>query len=402
MNLYRMLQERSAADRPIRVGVIGAGKFGAMYLAQARITPGIHILGVADLVPDRARFVLTSTGWPEDQYSATSLEDALKTGRTYVGDDGEKLIAANGLDVLMEATGDPRAGIHHCLLAVKHGRHVIMVNVEADVVAGPLLARRAKAAGEVYSLAYGDQPAIICEQVDWARTNGFEVVCAGKGTRYLPSFHQSTPETVWKNFDFSEEAVSRGMNPKMHNSFIDGTKSGIEMSAVCNACGLDPQDEGLAFPPSSRFELADVCKPRSARGSLNRSGTTEVVSSLFRDGSTVPHHLQMGTYVILKAASEYTAHCFVDYRFLPDKSGQYSALYRPRPYVRCGEVGGGPSHGMSQSRVAADRPTQSLRHGRRTVCTIPSSWEWMSTKRRFRSRLPMGHAAGRYVSLAIF
>jgi predicted homoserine dehydrogenase-like protein len=329
VNLFKMLQQRAANGQPIRVGLVGAGKFGAMYLAQARLTSGIHVLGIADLNVDRARYVLKSTGWPDEQYSASSLAEALRTGQTYVGDDGNELIAADGLDVLIEATGDPRAGIHHCLASIGHGRHAIMVNVEADVVAGPLLARKANAAGVVYSLAYGDQPAIICEQVDWARTNGFEVVCAGKGTRYLPSFHQSTPETVWKNFDFSEEAVSRGMNPKMHNSFIDGTKSAIEMSAVCNACGLDPQDDGLAFPPSSRFELAQICKPKSAGGVLTRSGTTEVVSSLYRDGIEVPHHLQMGTYVIVKAGSDYTAHCFVDYRFLPDQSGQYSALYRP-------------------------------------------------------------------------
>ena len=205
-----------------------------------------------------------------------------------------------------------------------------MVNVEADALAGPLLGRKAKEAGVVYSLAWGDQPALICEHVDWARACGFKVVAAGKGTRYHPTYHRSTPDTVWDILDQYLKITDRShINPKMFNSFVDGTKSGIEMTAVCNATGLVPQSGGLGFPPASRFELADVCKPRSEGGTLEKKGVTEVVSSLYRDGKDVPHHLAMGTYVVIESDSPYAGQCFVEYNCLPDKSGQYAALYRP-------------------------------------------------------------------------
>jgi len=198
------------------------------------------------------------------------------------------------------------------------------------LVAGPLLARKARAAGTVYSLAWGDQPALICEHVDWARACGFKVIAAGKGTRYEPHYHRSTPDTVWDILDKYLQIEDRGsINPKMFNSFVDGTKSGIEMTAVCNATGLLPQSEGLGFPPASRFELADVCKPRAAGGTLEREGVTEVTSSVYRDGRDVPHHLALGTYVVFEGESDYARRCFKEYHLLPDRSGRYAALYRP-------------------------------------------------------------------------
>ena len=330
MNLYKMLVERAHANNPVRVGLIGAGRFGAMYLSQARGTKGIHLLGISDLEPQRARDACRLTSWSDEQIAAPSFDAALRTGATHITDNTGALIKVGGLDILIDATGDPRAGIRHCLMAFENGRHVIMVNVEADAVAGPLLARKAEDAGLTYSLAYGDQPAIICEQVDWARTCGFNVVCAGKGTRYHPSFHQSTPDTVWDHFGFSKDVVERGgMNPKMHNSFIDGSKSAIEMTAVCNATGLTPQPDGLNFPPSSVHELAEICKPGSAGGTLSHSGTTEVVSSLHRDMSPVTNHIQMGTFVIIEAATDFASNCFKDYQFFPDRSYRFAAMYRP-------------------------------------------------------------------------
>jgi len=330
MNLHRMLQARAEACKPVRVGLIGAGKFGTMFLSQARLTTGMQILGIADLDVERARAACRTADWPQEQFAAGSFDEARKTGKTFITEDAEALIKTDGVEVIIDATGHPPAGIHHCLLAIEHGRHVVMVNVEADVVAGPLLARKAREAGVVYSLAWGDQPALICEHVDWARACGFRVVCAGKGTRYHPDYHQSTPDTVWEILDQYLQIKDRNsINPKMFNSFVDGTKSGIEMTAVCNATGLIPQPDGLGFPPSSRFDLAQVCKPRSAGGTLAHAGTTEVVSSLRRDGSELQHHLTMGTYVVIETDSDYARRCFKEYHTLPDSSGNYAALYRP-------------------------------------------------------------------------
>ena len=312
------------------MGLIGAGKFGTMFLAQARRIPDLHVLGVADLSIGRAREAIGRAEWPAGQSSARDFDDALKTGATHLTDDGDALVCADGLDVVVEATGNPRAGIHYALKAIHEGRHLVMVNVEADVLAGPVLARRAESAGLVYSLAYGDQPALICELVDWARTNGFDVVCAGKGTKHRPVYHKSTPDTVWDHYGIDAETAARGgMNPRMFNSFLDGTKSAIEMAAVSNATGLEPQPEGLNFPPCEIDRLPEVCRPRSAGGQLSHKGTVEVVSCVHPDGTAVDQHLRWGVYVTIEGSGDYIRRCFTEYGLPTDDSGRYTAIYRP-------------------------------------------------------------------------
>ncbi|KND62451.1 Homoserine dehydrogenase [Candidatus Burkholderia verschuerenii] len=189
MSLIAKLKARAQEGKPVKVGLIGAGKFGSMYLSQAPRTPGIHLVGVADLSPDRARASLKRVGWEEARYAARSWNEAIAQGSTYITDDADAMIASDHVDIVIDATGSPAAGIHHALLCCKHRKHIVMVNVEADVLAGPLLARRAQEAGILYSMASGNQPALIAEIVDWARTIGMEVICAGKGTKYLPIYH---------------------------------------------------------------------------------------------------------------------------------------------------------------------------------------------------------------------
>ena len=313
LNLYAGMRAR---ETPVGVALIGAGKFGAMFLNRARHTPGMRLIGIADLEVDRARQTMVQAGWDDAE--------------TPVTDDAAELIARDDVEIVIEATGHPAAGLHHAATAIHEGRHLIMVNVEADVLAGPLLARDARAAGLVYSLAYGDQPALIAELVDWGRTAGFEIVCAGKGTKYLPAFHQSTPETVWSHYGVTpEEARAGGMNPKMFNSFLDGTKSAIEMAAVANATGLTPPEDGLDFPPVGTGDLADRLKPRSDGGLLAASGMVEVVSSLARDGSLVADDLRWGVYVTIAAGDDYAARCFHEYGLATDGSGRYAAMWKP-------------------------------------------------------------------------
>ena len=330
MNLYTLLQQRASEGRPVRVGLIGAGKFGSMFLAQARTTPGLHLLAVADLDVERARGALAATGWDGDRVAAASFARALETGATHVTEDAMALIAADGLEVVIDATGHPPAGIAHAKAATAKGRHMVMVNVEADVLAGPLLAEQARRAGLVYSMAYGDQPALICELVDWARACGYRVVAAGKGTRYLPEFHDSTPDTVWGHFGITgQEAAAAGMNPKMFNSFIDGTKSAIEMAAVANGTGLTPAPGGLTFPPVGVEQLPEALKPAADGGLLHHKGQVEVISDLERDGREVARHLRWGVYVVIEAPGDYSAQCFRQYGMATDESGRYTALYRP-------------------------------------------------------------------------
>ncbi|HKP66658.1 MAG TPA: SAF domain-containing protein, partial [Casimicrobiaceae bacterium] len=301
-----------------------------MYLAQAKHTPGIHVVAVSDLKPERARASLARVGWQEERHAARSLADAAKHGTTFVTDDAPAVIAAAEVEIVIDATGHPAAGIRHVLACCAHGKHVVMVNVEADALAGPLLAQRAREAGIVYSLAYGDQPALICELVDWARAAGFEVVAAGKGTKYLPAYHQSTPDTVWRSYGLTAaDAELGGLNPQMFNSFLDGTKSAIEMAAVANATGLAPAPSGLAFPPCGVDDLPRVLRPVDAGGELHHRGQVEVVSSLERNGRPVLRDLRWGVYVTFAAGSDYVKRCFREYGLVTDDTGEYAAMYKP-------------------------------------------------------------------------
>lgn len=319
MNLYALLQRRTDAGKPIRVTVIGAGKFGSMFLAQVPHTRGLEVAAIADLSPDRARKACEAVGWSSEQIAATTFTD-----------DAGAAVGRDDVEVVVEATGNPAAGIRHARAAIAAGKHIVMVNVEADVLAGPLLAHEAAQAGVVYSLAYGDQPALICEMVDWARAVGMEVVAAGKGTKYLPAYHASTPDTVWGHYGITaEDAAAGGMNPQMFNSFMDGTKSGIEMAAVANATGLGVPSAGLAFPACGVDDLPLILRPRQEGGALETPSQVEVISSVERDGRPVFRDLRWGVYVVFEAPGPYTARCFREYGLVTDPSGTRAAMYKP-------------------------------------------------------------------------
>jgi len=318
MNLSTLAQARAETGRPVRAALIGAGKFGSMFLAQAPHVAGLSVTHIVDLDPDRARAACRAVGWSSARIAATRFEDdGLEAARAPV-------------DVVIEATGAPEAGLNHARAALDGGKHVVMVNVEADVLAGPLLAQQARAAGLVYSMAYGDQPALVSELVDWARATGFQVAAAGKGTKYLPAYHHVTPDDVWAHYGLSpEQAAQAGMNPQMFNSFLDGTKSAIEAAAIANACGLDIPSRGLGFAPCGVDDLAHVLRPRAVGGQLERDGMVEVVSSLERDGRPVFRDLRWGVYVVLKAQSDYAAACFRQYGLPTDDTGRYAAMFKP-------------------------------------------------------------------------
>jgi predicted homoserine dehydrogenase-like protein len=329
MNLHAKLLQRAADKRPIRIALIGAGKFGAMYLAQIPRTPGVHLVGIADLSPDNARANLARVGWEAERLSARSLDDAVQNGTTHVGDDWQSLVRHPAVDVVVECTGSPLHAVDHILEAFAQRKHVVNVTVEADAFCGPLLARRAQTAGVVYSLAFGDQPALICDLVDWARTCGFPVVAAGRGHKWLPHFCESTPETVWGHYGLTPEQAARGgLNPKMFNSFLDGSKPSIESTAVSNATGLGVPSNGLLYPPASVEDIPYVTRPISEGGVLERKGMVEVISSLETDGRKIPYDIRMGVWVTVEAETEYIKNCFEEYNAHTDPSGRYFTLYK--------------------------------------------------------------------------
>ena len=329
MSLYTQLQQRAVDERPIRIGLIGAGKFGSMYLAQIPRTPGVHLVGIADLSPDNARTNLARVGWKAGQFSAESAESAIQTATTWITDDWTALVRHPAIDIIVECTGSPVAAVEHCLEAFYQGKHVVNVTVEADAFCGPLLAHKARQAGVIYSLAFGDQPALICDLVDWARTCGFPVVAAGRGHKWLPHFRESTPDTVWGYYGLTPEQAERGgLNPKMFNSFLDGSKPSIESTAVANATGLSVPSNGLLYPPASVEDIPFVTRPMSEGGVLERKGMVEVISSLEADGRAIPYDIRMGVWVTVEAETEYIKHCFEEYNAHTDPSGRYFTLYK--------------------------------------------------------------------------
>ena len=329
MNLHAKLLQRQAENRPIRIGLIGAGKFGSMYLAQIPRTPGVHLVGIADLSPDAARTNLARVGWNPEKLKATNLDQAVKEGSTCISDDWQSLVRHPSIDIVVECTGSPLHAVDHILESFAHGKHVVNVTVEADAFCGPLLAKRAQAAGVVYSLAFGDQPALICDLVDWARTCGFPVVAAGRGHKWLPHFCESTPETVWGYYGLTPEQAARGgLNPKMFNSFLDGSKPSIESTAVSNATGLGVPSNGLLYPPASVEDIPYVTRPISEGGVLERKGMVEVISSLEADGRKIPYDIRMGVWVTVEAETDYIKNCFEEYNAHTDPSGRYFTLYK--------------------------------------------------------------------------
>ena len=319
MFLQNAISKRINDNNPVKVALIGAGKFGSMFLSQVPSTLGIEVLVIADLKPDNAVKACKNVGWSDDLINKTKFVDR-----------GTDAIKLNEVEVVIEATGFPEAGIEHARQAFQNGKHIIMVNVEADVLAGAALVKEANSAGVVYSMAYGDQPALTAEIVEWARASGFNVTSAGKGTRYQPVYHKSSPDTVWDYYGLThEEAKKAGMNPKMFNSFLDGTKSGLEMAAIANACDLDVPTNGLLFPPCGMDDLANVLKPIKAGGFLEKNGQVEVVSSLERDGRPVFKDLRWGVFAVLEAPNDYAASCFKQYGMNTDDTGKFSAMYKP-------------------------------------------------------------------------
>ena len=320
MYLHSKLQTRS---EPIRVAFIGCGKFVSMFLAQYNQLEKIVIDTIIDINEDQAKKNCLNSGLTKDTISNINFVNSL-----------DQALDRN-IEIFIEATGNPIIGTVHAKKIIDKKKHIILVNVEADITCGKYLSDLAFKNNVVCSMAYGDQPSLILEQIEWARLNGFEVTCAGKGTKYHPSFEYSTPETVWGHYGLTKERAENesGMNPKMFNSFLCGDKSAIEMCAVSNAADLKCPDNGLTFPAIGVYDIAKTMIPKSEGGVIDYDGQVEVISSIDLDKKDVPHDLRWGVYIVLKAQNEYVKNCFKDYGMVTDPSGNYSAIWRPYHYV---------------------------------------------------------------------
>ena len=320
MFLHTKLENRK---EPIRVGFIGCGKFVSMFLAQYNNLEKIQIDSIVDINIDQAKKNCTNSGLNKDTVNKINFSTSL-----------DEILDRN-IEIYIEATGNPIVGTVHATKIIKNKRHVVLVNVEADITCGKYLSDLAKNNGVICSMAYGDQPSLILEQIEWARLNGFTVVCAGKGTKYHPTFEYSTPDTVWGHYGLTKERAEKesGMNPKMFNSFLCGDKSAIEMCAVSNAANLKCPSNGLTFPPVGVYDIAKKMIPNKDGGLIEFDGQVEVISSIDLEKKDIPNDLRWGVYIVIKAKNEYVKNCFKDYGMVTDTSGNYSAIWRPYHYI---------------------------------------------------------------------
>ena len=338
MSLYHLLSKRAAEKKPVRIGMIGAGRYGAMFLAQAKYIPGMQIVGVADLNLEKAQKAIVRSGWSEDMLKKVGntgqINDSAQRGAIALTDDAESLIHAD-LDVVIEVTGTVDAASRHIWAALGDGKHVVNVSAEADALLGLALQKRAEEKGVVYSYGFGDEPAELCEQIDWAKTSGFEVVCIGKYIEYTPEKRYVNPGNVWEyKKTYTKEQIESGdVNAKMFSSFLDGTKTLTETCCAANAYKLLPPSGGMKFPTIEFDDLVHSLKPKSAGGILQHSGTIEVPSNFHPDGTPVKNHLRWGVFITVKALSDYACSVLLDFqkekRMIVDSSGEYGFTYRP-------------------------------------------------------------------------
>ncbi len=320
MYLHSKLQNRS---EPIRIGFIGCGKFVSMFLAQYNQLEKIQIDSIVDVNIEKAKKNCLYSGLNEKTISNINFTNSLDN------------TLERDIEIYIEATGNPIIGTVHAKKIIDNKKHIILVNVEADVTCGKFLSDLANKNNVVCSMAYGDQPSLIMEQIEWARLNGFQVICAGKGTKYHPTYEYSTPETVWDHYGLTKERAEKesGMNPKMFNSFLCGDKSAIEMCAVSNAADLKCPKDGLTFPPVGVYDIAKKLIPKDEGGLIDHSGQVEVISSIDLDKNEIENDLRWGVYIVIKAQNEYVKNCFKDYGMVTDTSGNYSAIWRPYHYI---------------------------------------------------------------------
>ena len=320
MYLFTKLEEHK---KDISIAFIGCGKFISMFLSQFNQLKKIKIDTIVDLKIDNAKNNCIKSGLSQKRVDSINFVNSL-----------DKAIDRD-IDIFIEATGNPIVGTVHAVKIIRKKKHVILVNVEADVTCGKYLADLAKENDVICSMAYGDQPSLIVEQVEWARLNGFDVTCAGKGTKYHPTFEYSTPDTVWGHYGLSKERaeVESGMNPKMFNSFLCGDKSAIEMAAVSNATNLKCPSDGLTFPSIGVYDIAKKLIPKQVGGLIDYEGQVEVISSIDLHKKDIPNDLRWGVYIVIKAQNQYVKNCFSDYGMVTDSSGTYSAIWRPYHYI---------------------------------------------------------------------
>ena len=311
--LARDLARRAADNKPVRIGVIGSGEMGTDLVTQGMLMPGIEICAISTRRPHTARDAIRIAYGDEamacEADTQSKVTAAIEAGKIAITSN-EMLVTNPLVDVVIDATGKPGVAADFCLSAMEHGKHLVMMNVEADVTIGCLLKREADRLGVVYSLGAGDEPSSCMELIEFVSALGCTVVAAGKG-KNNPLNHDAVPD------DYRAEAERRNMNPRMLVEFVDGSKTMVEMCAIANATGLVPDRPGMHGPAAHRDELAKVLIPRADGGVLSKKGVVDY---------TIGKGVAPGVFVIVEATHPRIIERLDD---LHVGKGPYYGLFRP-------------------------------------------------------------------------
>jgi predicted homoserine dehydrogenase-like protein len=311
--LARDLKDRADAGKPIRIGVIGSGEMGTDLVTQGALMRGIEISAIATRRPHTAREAMIIAYGDDDHAveadTPSKVSAAIEVGKIAICS-AETLVTTPQIDVVIDATGKPGVAADFDLMAMEHGKHLVMMNVEADVTIGPYLKQQADRLGVIYSVGAGDEPSSCMELIEFATALGYRIVSAGKGKNNALN-HYAVPD------DYLEEAIRRNMNPRMLVEFVDGSKTMVEMCAIANATGLVPDVPGMHGPKADRDEMVKVLIPREDGGILGRKGVVDF---------TIGKGVAPGVFVIVEAEHPRIIERMDD---LHVGTGPYYAFFRP-------------------------------------------------------------------------
>lgn len=288
--IARDLQARAESGKPIRLGIIGSGEMGTDLVTQAMLMDGIEIAAIATRRPPTALAAMDiaygqGADMGRETESRKAMSAAIDSGKIAVTADTALMVTAPEVDVIIDATGKPGVGADFDLMGMEHGKHLVMMNVEADVTIGPYLKRQADRLGVMYSVGAGDEPSSCMELIEFVSALGLDIVAAGKG-KNNPLNYDAVPD------DYRAEAERRNMSPRMLVEFVDGSKTMVEMTAIANATGLVPDIAGMHGPNADRDSLAKILIPRADGGVLEKSGVVDY---------TVGKGVAPGVFVVAKA-----------------------------------------------------------------------------------------------------
>ncbi|RWE01748.1 homoserine dehydrogenase [Mesorhizobium sp.] len=308
------LLQRAEKQGPITIGLAGAGQMGTDIVVQVALMPGMRIGAISEVRPQAAIDAALLAGHDRSDIvqapNAAAIDRAIEAGKIAVTEDLHALAAAGRIDVIIDATGNPNIGTLFALEVMKNGKHIVMLNVEADITIGRFLKEEARKAGVVYTGAAGDEPACTLEIIGFAKSLGFTIVAAGKG-KNNPLNIDAVPA------DYEKEAAERNMNARMLVEFVDGSKTAIEMVAIANATGLVPDVPGMHGPTATLEELASVLCPREDGGVLHRKGVVDY---------SIGKGVAPGVFCIIETKHPRVLERMID---LKVGKGPYFTIFRP-------------------------------------------------------------------------